>query len=155
MIICGTGHRPDKCGGYDDATFDRLVTLAYDWLLDAQPDIVISGMALGWDQALAAAAIEHGIPVHAYFPFMGQANTWPKRAVERYVRLSEQCAVKRLVSPGDYSPEKMQIRNKAMVDDCHKVLALWNGSDGGTANCLKYARKAGKPVVNLWDTWNS
>jgi hypothetical protein len=28
MIIAGTGHRPDKLGGYGDEVFNKLVSLA-------------------------------------------------------------------------------------------------------------------------------
>jgi len=47
----------------------------------------------------------------------------------------------------------MQTRNIWMVDNCDLVLALWDGSDGGTGNCIKYANKIGKPIVNLWDKY--
>lgn len=51
MIICATGHRPNKLGGYGRDVYARLVKLAYDYLAVQKPDAVISGMALGWDQA--------------------------------------------------------------------------------------------------------
>lgn len=151
MIVSGTGHRPDKLGGYDVATFNRLVDLATAWLKANRPSLVISGMALGWDQALAKAAIDLGIPVHAYVPFIGQADKWPKRSCEEYSKLLLQCTETKVICPGSYSPEKMQIRNERMVDACDLVLALWDGSSGGTANCVTYAEfDAMKPVTNLW-----
>lgn len=152
FTICGTGHRPSP-GRFDSdpATFARLTRLAFDWILDEQPDTVISGMALGWDQALATAALEHGIPVIAAIPFIGQADRWSKPDVERYWHLLERCSEKRVISTGGYSAEKFQRRNEAMVDDADLVLALWDGlPKGGTANCVAYAEAAGKPVVNLW-----
>ena len=58
MIIAGTGHRPNKLGGYGRYVFMRLVTVATRWMeeqLDAGKEIEygISGMAIGFDQALA------------------------------------------------------------------------------------------------------
>lgn len=154
-VIAGTGHRlGEKLGGYDDRIFKRLVGIAWDYLFTEQPDAVISGMALGWDQALATGAIDLGIPVTAYIPFIGQADAWPQRSIEKYWHLLEQCAAKKTVSLGGYSAEKMQIRNQAMVHDCTKIVALWDGSDGGTANCVRYAKKAGRPVTNLWEAWS-
>jgi uncharacterized phage-like protein YoqJ len=49
----------------------------------------------------------------------------------------------------------MQKRNEMMVDDCNLLLTLWDGSDGGTANCLGYARRKRPDLetVNLWDSW--
>ena len=34
-----------------------------------------------------------------------------------------------------------------MVDRSDFVLAFWNGTKGGTGNCVEYAKKQGKPVV--------
>ena len=57
MIIAGTGHRPDKLGGYSDDVLSKLIKLARTTLFDLKPKKVISGMALGWDMALAYAAL--------------------------------------------------------------------------------------------------
>ncbi len=40
----------------------------------------------------------------------------------------------------------MQVRNEYMVDRADLVLALWNGTPGGTGNCVRYARTRGVPV---------
>ena len=153
LIICGTGHRPGRAFPHDDATFVRLIDLATGWLKEHKPDVVISGMALGWDMALAKAALDLGIPVHAYLPCRGQADRWPKRSVERYVWLLERCAVKKLISKGEYADGVMQLRNEAMVDDVDLVLALWDGSPGGTKRCIDYANENGVKVENLWPEW--
>ena len=58
------------------------------------------------------------------------------------------------VSEPGYAAWKMQVRNKWMVDNSDLVLALWNGTDGGTANCVRYAEKVGKPITNLWERWH-
>jgi hypothetical protein len=31
--------------------------------------------------------------------------------------------------------------------------ALWDGSDGGTGECVQYAERVGRLWVNLWDEW--
>lgn len=148
--IAGTGHRPSP-GRFDSTpeTFEVLVSLAYNWLLDEQPDVIVCGMALGFDQALAKAAIELRIPVVAFLPFIGQADRWTKRQAETYDHLLSQCAEKKLISR-DYHPAAFQRRNEAMVDACDSVLALWDGTPGGTANCVRYAESGLIDVVNLW-----
>ena len=40
-----------------------------------------------------------------------------------------------------YHPAKMQKRNEFMVDNCDILIALWNGTSGGTKNCINYAKK--------------
>ena len=152
MTICGTGHRPNSLGGYAPAIFERLVALASSHLAADRPTKVISGMALGWDQALARAAIELDIPTHAYVPCRGQESRWPLASREVYQEILMCCTV-RYVTEGSYSQFCMETRNRAMVDDSDSVLALWNGGRGGTGNCVAYARKVDKPIVNLWDIW--
>ena len=41
----------------------------------------------------------------------------------------------------------MQKRNEYMVDKCDILLAVWDGSAGGTNNCVKYARKLDKEII--------
>ena len=150
LIVAGTGHRPDKLGGYGPRAASVLFDLAFYELKYISPDAVISGMAIGWDQALAAAALHIGVPLWAYVPFRGQEVLWPPSAQRAYKKiLNEAESVDYICDPG-FAAWKMQERNKAMVDDCTKVLALWDGSAGGTGNCVKYANRQGKPVLNCW-----
>jgi len=35
-----------------------------------------------------------------------------------------------------------------MVDNCDKLIAIWNGDyKSGTGNCVKYAEKMGKEIL--------
>ena len=153
MIICGTGHRPDKLGGYGMAAGVKLVNLAVDWLEENKPTKVISGMALGWDYALAAAAFDLDIPFIAAVPFKGQEKMWPKLSQDNYNVLLRAADEVIYVCEEGYAPWKMQVRNQWMVDNCDTVLALWDGKAGGTGNCIAYAKKVGKPIINLWDRY--
>ena len=80
MIVAATGHRPDKLGGYGEAVRDRLIDGAMRYMEQEKPDEVISGMALGWDQAWAIAAIRLGIPLICALPFEGQFSKWPQES---------------------------------------------------------------------------
>lgn len=153
MIIAGTGHRPDKLGGYGDDVFDRLVRLGELAIEETRPDSLITGMALGWDQALAQAALNKGVPYMAAVPCEGQDRLWPKESQATYNRLLVKAAEVKVVSPGPYAAWKMAVRNKFMVAQCDLVVALHNGTPGGTAGCLEYAGKAGKTVRNYWQEW--
>lgn len=153
MIIAGTGHRPDKLGGYADDVQVELIKLARSWMQENKPTKVISGMAVGWDLALATAALKEKIPFIAAVPFYGQENVWPRKirdVYNNYLLLAEQIII---VCQGGYGRWKFQRRNVWMVDHCDMVLALWNGSPGGTENCVKYAQKSKKPIINLWETY--
>jgi uncharacterized phage-like protein YoqJ len=155
MIICGTGHRPNKVGGYSEAATEKLITIAIDWLKEARPDKVITGGALGWDQALGWAAAELGLHHTLALPFAGFWSKWPKESQDLLEHLASLADKVVYVNEEGYAPWKMQVRNEWMVDRCDTVLALWDGSAGGTGNCIQYANKVGKPIVNLWDMYDS
>ena len=150
MIVAGTGHRPNKLGGYTRDAQTRLFNTAIKSLEHLQPTKLISGMALGWDQALARACVELNIPFIAAVPFAGQETVWPAASQRAYRELCEAASDFVIVSPGGYSAAKMQIRNEWMVDHCDRVLALWDGSPGGTRNCVDYAKTVNKPISNAW-----
>lgn len=153
MILSFTGHRPEKLGGYEDAVKRRLCLFAHRIIARAQPSCVISGMALGWDQAVAEAALLAGVPVTVAVPFEGQELKWPPRSQAVYRELlAASRSIVYVCDPG-YAPWKMQRRNEWMVDNSDALVALWDGSDGGTANCVNYAIRKNKPWTNLWEHW--
>lgn len=154
LIVAGTGHRPNKLGGYSVKVESRLIYLAESYLSENKPDFVISGMALGWDLALAEASIRQSIPFIAAVPFKGQESVWPKKSRDLYNEILNQAKDVVYVSDPGYSSYKMQIRNKWMVDKCNILLALWDGSEGGTGNCVRYANEVGREVHNLWSEFN-
>jgi uncharacterized phage-like protein YoqJ len=161
-IIVATGHRPQKCGGYGMAAQNRLKEVAIDWLAALRPRGAISGMALGWDTAIVEACLHLGLPYVACIPFRGQESQWPsdsRRAYDNYLRLAAKIIV---CSPGEYSPSKMQIRNERMIDlalqkggpEQTLVLAMWDGTPGGTKNCLLYTRTRVE-AINAWTDFAS
>lgn len=152
-IIAATGHRPQKLGGFSDVVNDRLKALAIAYFRKTDPDKIISGMALGWDTAVALAAIELGIPLVAAIPFHGQELRWYEESQEIYHSILVSATEKVIVCPGSYSPASMNKRNEWMVDNCNHLVALWDGSSGGTGNCMKYAKEK-VSVTNLWKSWN-
>lgn len=153
MILAATGHRPNKLGGYSkEATF-KLRKIAWEFLKMERPDKVISGMALGWDMAWAEAAIALNIPVIAAVPFPGQEKAWPEESQKRFKKILSQCERVEIVSPGPYKPYLLQVRNQWMVDNCDILIGLWDGTTGGTYNCVKYSRKLGKPFINLYEEY--
>jgi len=46
-----------------------------------------------------------------------------------------------------YSARHFFVRNKQIVDNADKVLAIWNGESTGTEHGIKYAQKTGKPIM--------
>ena len=156
MIYSGTGHRPDKLATIDNwgqKTFNRLVDLARAAIDIHLPAEIMSGMALGWDMALAQAAILGGIPLLAAVPFKGQESKWNHKQQDFYNSLLSKAKEIIIVSEGTYTPDKLQTRNEHMVDNSDVILALFNGSRGGTGNCIRYAKMKNKPIHNYWNSW--
>ncbi len=156
-ILAATGHRPDKLLGYSTKAANTLCKFAISYLeekLAENQDIhLISGMALGWDTAWAKAALELDIPVTLAIPFVGQEKWWFKSSQDEYTSLLDKVPTRQVVvvSPGGYAPWKMEVRNRWMVDNCTTLIALFDGTPGGTMNCITYANKKDKPWINLWD----
>ena len=77
MVVAGTGHRPDKLGGWDNmSAWNKVVSVAEDALRRYYPDQVVSGGAAGWDLALAEASQNLGIDLVMAVPFAGQEKRW-------------------------------------------------------------------------------
>jgi uncharacterized phage-like protein YoqJ len=153
ISIAATGHRPQKLGGFGDQVYERLYQLAFNTLGLLQPDRVISGMALGWDQAVAEATLMLNVPLYAYIPFVGQESQWPPKSQKLYRGILAKATEIVECSPPGYSADKMQIRNIRMVDDCNLLIGLWDGSSGGTGNCVKYAQSINREFINFWPEW--
>jgi uncharacterized phage-like protein YoqJ len=51
------------------------------------------------------------------------------------------------VAIGEYHPVKMQLRNQYMVDNANTIIGVWDGTQGGTGNCINYARKSKKQII--------
>ena len=154
MILGFTGHRPASLpGNYSDRTNRALLNTADFILAEYEPTKVISGMALGWDTAVAECAVNRGISLIAAVPFKSQPFRWPKNSQDRYQKLLELAERIEIVSSGNYSLQGMQLRNKWIVDCCDLLMALWHQDKSGTKNCVDYALAVNRPTFNCWATF--
>lgn len=151
MIVAFTGHRPNKLGGYKlpNPTYVYVCQQIDKTLQELKPEKVISGMALGVDQWAAHIAYKLGIPFIAAIPFEGQEKAWPKQSQVTFHLLLKLASEKVIVSPGGYSAPKMQVRNEWMVDRCDKLIAVWDGTAGGTGNCVNYAVNKDREIIRI------
>jgi len=151
MIVAFTGHRPDKLGGYKlpNPTYLYVCQEIDKALRELKPEKVISGMALGVDQWAANIAHKLGIPFVAAVPFEGQESAWPQASQKTYRSLIKLATERVVVNEGGYAAWKMQTRNEWMVDRCDQLIAVWDGSPGGTGNCVNYARSKAKEIFYI------
>jgi len=157
-IVVATGHRPNKCGGYTTAAQLLLKQIAIAWMAALKPRGALSGMALGWDTAIVQACLHFGLPYVACIPFQGQESQCPSSSQRAYYYYLRHAAKVIVCSPGGYSSYKMQIRNERMIDmalhygpgqNNSILLAMWDGTSGGTKNCLLYAHTRIQ-TINAW-----
>jgi uncharacterized phage-like protein YoqJ len=146
--IAVTGHRPPGVGGYKipNPIYDAVVYGLAEAFMKFKPSYVFTGMSLGVDQWAAEVCMNMDIPFIAVVPFEGQDSIWPPHSKAKYSWLLSKAAQTIMVSQGGFEPSKMQKRNKWMIDRCHQVVAVYNGSAGGTANCLSYAAEIKRPI---------
>jgi uncharacterized phage-like protein YoqJ len=152
MKIAVTGHRPDKLGNEYDmkGPISKKIYQALDETIQTlKPKQIISGMALGVDMIFANLAINRGIPFIAAIPFEGQESKWPEGSQRVYRKILSYAKQTVIVCPGGYAAWKMQKRNEWMVDRADLVIAVWDGSEGGTHNCVNYAIDKGKDIRRI------
>lgn len=133
--------------------WDALYYWFHERFEEFSPEEVVSGMALGVDQVAAECAMDMGIRVVAAIPFEGQQTRWPVKSRARYagmlVRIQDMGGRIVVVSPGGYAAWKLHARNQWIVNGTDRMLAVWDGTTGGTAACVKYAAIQRKPVARL------
>jgi len=129
---------------------------------------LIFGGAIGVDQLMFSICEELKQEAKEYdactiklelaIPFEKQASKWYERDVDRYELQKKHADIITFVDTvegyefkgvpvGEYHPAKMQLRNRYMCDNSSIVIAVWNGSKGGTANAVNYAKKQGKEII--------
>lgn len=154
MRIMVTGHRPNKLGGYKPNPTQTWVKNELETVLTKalkkHPKLeTITGMALGVDQWWAEISMKLQVPFHAFIPFRGQESNWSQESQDAYRQLLKHAASQVYVSPGSYSAYKMQVRNQAMVNNANICVAVWDGTKGGTYNCIQYAISKHKHIYMI------
>lgn len=146
MTIAITGHRPNKLGNdytYTSPLFKAITYQLQQIINRYEPKRLITGMALGIDQVFAQLAISNNTPFTAAIPCYDQDSNWPNISRSRYSDLiNNPLCTKHLVTETYYNNWCMQIRNEWIVNQLtndDKLIAVWDGSSGGTKNCYDYA----------------
>lgn len=155
MKIFGTGHRPEDANG---VSFDQMIDLVCDAIVPKKLEVsaMLCGMASGFDLAFGVAAEMLQLDLWAVKPWAGHAP----RDADREIYESLENYASRIIIVNDAwtypGPWVYDDRNKWMVDNGDEGVAFWNGKrSGGTYNCLKYADRMGKLVINVYPSWRA
>lgn len=159
QTCCFTGHRPEKLPwGYceEDERCKALKLRIYDAVEIAYREGVrrfICGMARGCDFYFAEAVLAlrgkySDVTLEAAVPFAGQGESWGKEHRLRWKGIIERCDVVTVLQES-YTPDCMHRRNRYMVDRSALVIAVYDGSNGGTRRTLEYALRQKVPFVDI------
>lgn len=154
-----TGHRENKLPWGSNENDARCIALkekiydAVEAVYSAGIRHFICGMATGCDtyfcEAVIALRSEHPeITIEAAIPWEGQASRWNQAQRKRYYRLLAECDYHTLVQK-HYTADCMMRRNRYMVDSSSVIIAVYNGSPGGTMRTLLYAMRRGIQIIEI------
>lgn len=156
--LCFTGHRPGKIFSYDPSDnkemLFKLRDLIVKYIEEHQVDTFITGMALGIDQWAARIVLKlkekyPHIKLVAAVPCANHCGKWPESSQRDWKAIIDKCDTVHYVSEEPYTSWCMQKRNEWMVDNSKFVIGAWDGTKGGTGNCINYAKKKGSNIVQL------
>lgn len=156
---CFTGHRPNKLPWRYDEDDPRCLKLK-DKLFDVVSALYFSGirhficgMALGCDSYFAEAVFklraEHDdVTIEAALPCETQADVWTDYQRAKYYHMVSACDYETMLQK-EYSNDCMLKRNKYMIENSSVLVAVFDGSYGGTMQTINLAVKNGLEIIRI------
>lgn len=159
ISCCFSGHRPEKLPWGDNERDERCLALkaqlraALQKAYDEGYRHFICGMARGCDTYFCDEALRlrdrvQDITVEAAIPCLSQSDGWTEEQRQRYRDLLERCNYRTVVQE-KYDPGCMHRRNRYMVDHSGFLLAVHDGTTGGTHYTIEYALRRQRDVLVL------
>ena len=156
---CFTGHRPDKLPWGFDERDPRCLALKHSLTRELEGLYrrgfrhFISGMAQGCDLWFAEAALalrerRPELTVEGAVPCPAQADRWPSDQRQRRRNILDRCDLE-TVTQQNYDRFCMFRRDRYMVDRAAAILAVFDGTPGGTQYTLNYAMEKKLEIILL------
>lgn len=141
---CFTGHRPEKLD-CNEAAIKVMLNHAIEQAIQDGFVTFISGMARGVDIWASELLLEHraatpSLHLICALPYSGFERRWSPQWQTRYQAILQQADLIKTICPS-YSITAFQQRNEWMVDHSSRLIAIYNGSPGGTRNTIEYAKR--------------
>lgn len=147
---CFTGHREDKLYR-NEKEIKNALKMEILAAIDAGLTTFITGMAYGVDIWAGEIVLQlkrkhEELKLIAAVPFEGFESRWDEKWKRRYHKLIKRADQVHYICDG-YVSFAYQRRNEWMVDRSSRVIAVYNGEQGGTRNTINYAKRKDVPVV--------
>ena len=157
ISCCFSGHRPGKLPWGDDEGDRRCLALkerlwnAMEAAYERGYRHFICGMARGVDTYCAEIVLAlrpqyPDLTLEAAIPCPSQCGGWTPDQQARWHAIVDRCDFETVVQDR-YGPGCMQRRNRYMVDHAARLIAVFDGQDGGTRRTVEYALRSGLEVV--------
>lgn len=157
--LCFTGHRPQKLTyGLDEQhehckRLKARLRVEIEQKINEGVDTFLCGMAFGTDiwcgEIVAGLKKQYShISLIACIPHIGQEKSWNSDYQTRYRHLLQNVD-SQIVFYDHYVRGCMQKRNRYMVENADYMIAVFNGSTGGTKGTVEYAQKQGLDIIIL------
>ena len=154
---CFTGHRSQKLPWGFNEEDERCLIMKEKLTKEIEKAIsegythFISGMAIGFDMICAEIVLNLKnkypfIELECALPCVGQEKFWNTSLKERYFCILNKADKTRCIY-NRYVNGCMQERNKYMINNSSRLIALYNGQKGGTQLTINYARINGLNVA--------
>ena len=162
VTVAFTGYRPEKIrisssGREVEGAIRSSLRHMVELLYDKGVRIFLSGMAEGFDIWAAEEVLllrsEGRCPkarLIAVIPYKGQERGYDADYISRYNAIMLQCGDSVTLSER-YHVNCFFYRNDFLVNNSSIVVCYYDGQKGGTAYTVRAARRAGIPVINLFD----
>ena len=157
VSCCFSGHRPAKLPWGENEDDPQCLALkvrlrdALDAAYEAGYRHFICGMARGVDTYCAEIVLAlrpqyPDLTLEAAIPCPSQCGGWTPDQQARWHAIVDRCDFETVVQDR-YGPGCMQRRNRYMVDHAARLIAVFDGQDGGTRRTVEYALRSGLEVV--------
>jgi len=118
-------------------------------------DTFYGGLAQGFDLIAAEMVVKEkyagaDIKLVSVAPFRGQELKWSRNWRARHDEILK-ASDSVVVLNDNYIRGAYHERNKYLVDHSTRLIALYNGKNGGTQHTVEYAAEKGVEIINIWD----
>ncbi len=159
LVCCFTGHRSAQLPWKYNESGERF-SIFRENLKQAIIDSInlgynhfISGMALGADMIAAELVLElkkiyPNLILECALPCTDQTLKWKEECATRYEHILSLADKVTFVSKCEHVDGCMAKRNKYMIDNSSRVIAVYNGrKSGGTFQTINMAKSANKELI--------